>query len=236
MNTLSCHVKSITPFNDSVYQVILVPEAQFEFKAGQYLSVVMGEKDKRPFSIASAPHASELELHIGAAVAESYPMQVVENMKQALANNSTITIEAPAGEAFLRVNSNRPKLLAAGGTGFSYIKSIIENLIEKGETAPTAFYWGCRTAHAMYYKDIADKWNLEYDWLTFIPVVEQADENWKGKTANLLEQIKADHTNVSEFDIYVAGRFDMAGAARDMFRELEVNEDHLFGDAFAFIK
>ncbi|RYV03771.1 NAD(P)H-flavin reductase [Shewanella sp. OPT22] len=236
MNTLSCHVKSITPFNDSVYQVILIPETQFDFKAGQYLSVLMGEKDKRPFSIASAPHASELELHIGAAVAESYPMQVVENMKQALANNSTITIEAPAGEAFLRVNSNRPKLLVAGGTGFSYIKSIIEDLIESGETTPVTFYWGCRTSDAMYFKEIADGWNQAHHWLSFVPVVEEATENWAGKTANLLEQVKLDHSDVSALDIYVAGRFDMAGAARDMFRALGVNEAHLFGDAFAFLK
>ena len=236
MNTLSCHVKSITPFNDSVYQVILQPETQFEFKAGQYLSVVMGDADKRPFSIASAPHASELELHIGAAVAESYPMQVVEKMQQALADKSTITIEAPAGNAFLRTDSPRPKLLAAGGTGFSYIKSIIEDLIEKGETTPVTFYWGCRTPDAMYYKEIADGWNQQHEWLTFVAVAEDADNTWTGKTENLLAQIKLDHNDVSEFDIYIAGRFDMAAAARDMLRTLNVSEDHLYGDAFAFIK
>ena len=236
MNTLSCHVKSITPFNDSVYQVILQPEMAFEFKAGQYLSVVMGDNDKRPFSIASAPHAAEIELHIGAAVAESYPMQVVEKMQQALAENSTITIEAPAGNAFLRTNSQRPKLLAAGGTGFSYIKSIIEDLIEKGETTPVNFYWGCRTPDAMYNKAIADEWNQQHQWLTFIPVVEEADSSWTGKTENLLAQIKLDHNDVSELDIYIAGRFDMAAAARDMLRTLNLNEAHLYGDAFAFIK
>ncbi len=36
--------------------------------------VVMGEKDKRPFSIASSPcrHEGELELHIGAAEHNAY--------------------------------------------------------------------------------------------------------------------------------------------------------------------
>ncbi len=236
MNTLSCHVKSITPFNDSVYQVILQPITAFEFKAGQYLSVVMSENDKRPFSIASAPHAANIELHIGAATTESYPMQVVEKMQQALANNNTITIEAPAGEAFLRNQSSRSKLLVAGGTGFSYIKSIIEDIIAKGETDPITFYWGCRKPDAMYDKAIADGWNAQHDWLTFIPVVEEASDAWTGKTANLLEQIKHDFTNVSELDIYVAGRFDMAATARELFRELKLDETHLYGDAFAFIK
>ncbi len=236
MNTLSCHVKNITPFNDSVYQVILRPETPFEFKAGQYLSVVMGDADKRPFSIASAPHASELELHVGAAVTESYPMQVVEKMRRALADNRAVTIEAPAGNAFLRAGRPRPKLLAAGGTGFSYIKSIIEDLIEKGETAPVTFYWGCRTPRAMYYKNIADGWNRRYEWLTFVPVAEEADNSWTGKTGNLLARIRREHNDVSAFDIYIAGRFDMAAAARDMLRALNVNENHLYGDAFDFMK
>lgn len=62
MNTIRCQVVSVTPFNDAVYQVILKPETAFDFHAGQYLSVVMGEKDKRPFSIASAPNADTFRI------------------------------------------------------------------------------------------------------------------------------------------------------------------------------
>jgi aquacobalamin reductase/NAD(P)H-flavin reductase len=83
MKTIRCQIEKVTPFNDAVYQVFLKPEAAFDFKAGQYLSVIMGEKDKRPFSIASAPNAALIELHIGAAVSESYPMQVVERLQTA---------------------------------------------------------------------------------------------------------------------------------------------------------
>ncbi|MBL4816794.1 MAG: NAD(P)H-flavin reductase, partial [Shewanella sp.] len=38
------------------------------------------------------------------------------------------------------------------------------------------------------------------------------------------------------YDIYIAGRFDMVGAAREVFRAIGVEEEHLYGDAFAFIK
>ena len=232
MKTIRCQIEKITPFNDAVYQVLLKPETAFDFKAGQYLSVVMGEKDKRPFSIASAPNAALIELHIGAAVSESYPMQVVERLQSA----SHIDIEAPAGEAFLRSESHRPRLLIAGGTGFSYIKSIVEAQIANGETVQTKLYWGCRNQDAMYYQDIAQQWNKDCPWLTFIPVIELADDKWTGKQANLLEQIKHDFVSLNGYDIYIAGRFDMVGAARELFRELGVEEEHLYGDAFAFIK
>lgn len=236
MNTISCQIISVTPFNDSVYKIELKPDTQFEFKAGQYLSIIMDEKDKRPFSIGSAPNSEYLELHIGAAVSESYPMQVVERLQACLKDGHKIDIEAPAGEAFLRPESNRPRLLIAGGTGFSYIKSIIEQQIALGQTNETLLYWGCRNQDAMYYESIARQWHDAYPWLHFVPVIEESEATWRGKTANLLTQISEDFVGLNGYDVYIAGRFDMVGAAREVFRTLGVEEDYLYGDAFAFIK
>ncbi|MCE9687648.1 NAD(P)H-flavin reductase [Shewanella sp. AS16] len=232
MNSIRCQIEKVTPFNDAVYRVILKPETPLDFQAGQYLCIVMGENDKRPFSIASAPNLDTLELHIGAAVNESYPMQVVERLQ----NSSHIDIEAPGGEAFLRSDSHRPRLMIAGGTGFSYIKSLVEQQIALGQKVETLLYWGCRTQDAMYYESLARDWHEAHPWLHFVPVVEQASEEWQGKTANLLTQLKQDFIGLSGYDIYIAGRFDMVGAAREMFRQMGVEEAHLYGDAFAFIK
>ncbi|GAB1098988.1 MAG: NAD(P)H-flavin reductase [Shewanella algae] len=232
MNSIRCKIEKVAPFNDAVYQVLLRPEKPLEFKAGQYLCVVMGEKDKRPFSIASAPGSELIELHIGAAVSESYPMQVVERLR----NNSHIDIEAPGGEAFLRHQSIRPRLLVAGGTGFSYIKSLVEQQIALGQKVETLLYWGCRNPEAMYYEAIAREWHQAHPWLHFVPVVEQAEADWRGKQANLLAQIRSDFVSLVGYDIYIAGRFDMVGAARELFREMGLDEAHLYGDAFAFIK
>ncbi|GAB1041854.1 MAG: NAD(P)H-flavin reductase [Shewanella algae] len=232
MNSIRCKIEKVAPFNDAVYQVLLRPEKPLEFKAGQYLCVVMGEKDKRPFSIASAPGSELIELHIGAAVSESYPMQVVERLR----DNSHIDIEAPGGEAFLRHQSVRPRLLVAGGTGFSYIKSLVEQQIALGQKVETLLYWGCRNPEAMYYEAIAREWHQAHPWLHFVPVVEQAEADWQGKQANLLAQIRSDFVSLVGYDIYIAGRFDMVGAARELFREMGLDEAHLYGDAFAFIK
>ena len=54
MTTLSCKVTSVEAITDTVYRVRIVPDAAFSFRAGQYLMVVMDERDKRPFSMASS--------------------------------------------------------------------------------------------------------------------------------------------------------------------------------------
>ncbi|MGL6349120.1 MAG: NAD(P)H-flavin reductase, partial [Aeromonas sp.] len=37
------------------------------------------------------------------------------------------------------------------------------------------------------------------------------------------------------YDIYVAGRFEMAGAAREEFKILGAEPERIFGDAYEFI-
>ncbi len=53
MTTLSCKVTSVEAITDTVYRVRIVPDAAFSFRAGQYLMVVMDERDKRPFSMSA---------------------------------------------------------------------------------------------------------------------------------------------------------------------------------------
>ena len=75
MTTLSCKVTSVDAITDTVYRVRLEPEAAFSFRAGQYLLVVMDERDKRPFSMASTPAEQNIiELHIGASELNLYAM------------------------------------------------------------------------------------------------------------------------------------------------------------------
>ena len=75
MTTLSCKVTSVEAITDTVYRVQLVPASAFSFRAGQYLMVVMDERDKRPFSMASTPlQKDSIELHIGASELNLYAL------------------------------------------------------------------------------------------------------------------------------------------------------------------
>ncbi|MBU77006.1 MAG: NAD(P)H-flavin reductase, partial [Pseudoalteromonadaceae bacterium] len=55
MQTLLADVVAISPLTDHVHKVILKPQQPVSFEAGQYMQLVLGEKDKRAFSIASRP-------------------------------------------------------------------------------------------------------------------------------------------------------------------------------------
>jgi aquacobalamin reductase/NAD(P)H-flavin reductase len=74
-----------------------------------------------------------------------------------------------------------------------------------------------------------------YAPLTFIPVVQEPDQQWQGRTGLVHKAIMDDFVSLNEYDIYVAGRFEMAGAAREDFKLLGAEPERIFGDAYEFI-
>jgi len=239
MKTVSCQIQSLSSLTPHVYKVLLKPDEKVDFIAGQYLNFIMSDEDKRPFSIASSPSSDLIELQIGAFVADSYPMQVIECIKASQASGEAITIEIPLGHAQLRTESERPLLLLAGGTGFSYIKSMFEYLAEQKSQRHIMVYWGLREESAVYEleKTIATIAKLPH--ANFIPVIENVNESndnpWQGQTGLVHQAAMHDIISFEPYDIYLAGRFDMVGAIRSDFVEHGALLEHMYADAFAFI-
>jgi aquacobalamin reductase/NAD(P)H-flavin reductase len=239
MKTISCQIVSLTSLTAHVFKALLKPTNKVDFIPGQYLNFVMSDEDKRPFSIASSPNSELIELQIGAFVADSYPMQVIEHIKSAQKNNTPVTIEIPLGDAQLRTESERPLLLLAGGTGFSYIKSMFEYLAEQNSQRHIMVYWGLRELDAAYELEETAAIISKLPNANFIPVIENVNENssaqWQGKTGLVHQAVMEDIISLEPYDIYLAGRFEMVGVIRSDFVEHGALLEQMYADAFAYI-
>jgi aquacobalamin reductase/NAD(P)H-flavin reductase len=231
MKVTNCTVESIEAQTSIVHKVVLLPEQSVEFKAGQYLQVVMGEKDKRPFSIASSPSdANRLELHIGADPANSYAFEVLTNCKE----TGQLSIEAPLGNAFLR-ESNKHAIIVAGGTGYSYAKSVLLSCLECQPDREITLYWGAKTAADLYELSELEALSLKHAQFTFYPVVETPADDWTGHTGWVHKAVLKDVPDFNGKQVYVAGRFEMSAVIREEFSLVGLDKNELFGDAYAFI-
>lgn len=232
MNQFECVVSKIEPLTQHVNKVTLVPEQPISFEAGQYIEVVLGEKDRRPFSIANSPlHNQEIELHIGASKKDEYSSAAMEHIKK----NNKVLLQGPNGNACLREQNHNPIILLAGGTGFSYVKSIAETLLAQPLKQPVFLYWGLREQSAAYE---LEKWyqaEKEQVKFKFIPVIENAKNEWAGRSGLVIDAIIEDFTTLHDYHVYSAGPFAMVGKARSEFVEIGLNKSNMFADAFAFI-
>lgn len=234
MTILHCKVTSVNAMTDTVYRVRMVPEGDFAFRAGQYLLVVMDSNDKRPFSIASTPaDADFIELHIGASEINLYAMAVMER----ILTQRQILVDMPHGDAWLRdEQQEKPLLLIAGGTGFAYVRSIMLSALAQNPARAVAVYWGGRESKYLYDLTELEALCSVYPGLRVVSVVEQATADWPGRAGTVLTAVMQDYQTLDNVDIYIAGRFEMAKIARELFcRERDARRERLFGDAFSFI-
>ena len=232
MQKVNCSLEALEEVADSIWYVRLKPSQPVDFSPGQYLLVVMADDDKRPFSIANKPSIDgTIEMHVGATPDNGYAMQVLTRIRE----QGHIDLQLPAGKAYLRAKSRHPVILMAGGTGYAYTRSILQQMLADGLHRPVFIYWGVRLEAQLYADQELRSWVAEHKELTYVPVVQNADEHWQGRTGLVHEAIMADFPSLAGYDIYVAGRFEMAGVAREAFKEKGVEADHLFGDAYEFI-
>jgi NAD(P)H-flavin reductase len=232
MSEFECEVMAIEPLTANVQRILLRPETAPDFKAGQYIRVVMDEGDKRPFSIANAPDESGLiELHIGAAEHNPWAMQVIEKMQSA----PGIVLDGPHGNAFLRDQTPCPTILMAGGTGFSYTWSILQQLLKSPLKEPLFLYWGTRTQDDMYALQELEELAQQHPRFRFIPVLENPQPDWQGRSGLVHKAVLEDFVSLEPYKVYIAGRFEMAGAAREDFHNQGLMLENLYGDAYDFI-
>lgn len=235
MTTISCNVDLIEALTPTVNRVLLTPAQPVSFASGQYLQLCLSESDKRPFSIASIPGQSQLELHIGGAVADPYASQALAHLMQQHQLQQPVQAEIGLGNAQFRADSERPLILLAGGTGFSYIYSIAQAIAAARLDRPVFMYWGVREHSALYHADIMQAWAAQNSKYRFIPVIQNPNDSWQGRSGMVHEAVLNDFVSLEAYDIYVAGPFAMAGVVRSAFIEQGAQREHMFADAFAYI-
>lgn len=228
VNTKVVSIESLTPF---VQKLILDAGEEVPFKAGQYLQVVMSEKDKRPFSIANMPsYGGLLELHIGAVPENPYAYEVITKAK----DEKSLLVEIGLGDAFLR-KSDKTAILIAGGTGYSYTKSILLSMLSEQPEREVFLYWGAKSESDLYEKESLFQLSVVNKHFTFRPVLETPPSNWRYQVGKVHEAVLEDYSDFSDIQVYVAGRFEMAAVIKQALLPLNLKPDSLFGDAFAFI-
>lgn len=236
IKTLPARVASLRKLSDDVMEVTLkLPEAErLAFKAGQYIEIILRDKSRRAFSIANSPSNDEvLELHLRHIEGGKFTEHVFNEMKE----KAILRFEGPFGSFHIRENSNRPIILVAGGTGFAPIKAMLEQLIEEEDTRPIHLYWGVRTKSDLYRNDLAEKWAFQHKHISYTPVLSEVkddDKEWHGRRGFVHIAVIEDFTDLSGFDIYMAGPPIMIETAKDSFTKQQLPAEQLFTDSFEF--
>ncbi|WP_162299730.1 FAD-binding oxidoreductase [Marinospirillum perlucidum] len=229
---LQARITRLEERGDRVFRLGLEADEAFVYEAGQYLEIQVTEDIWAPFSIASAPHQKELELHI-----QYLPgREVSETLYQKLIQGGTLTLRLATGECLLP-KEEQPLVLVAGGTGFAQMKSLLEAAFERGWQAPLTLYWGARNREGLYALDLARDWESNYSNFTLLPCVDLADADWKGRNCSLVESLGMDYIDpdsASEVKGFCSGSPALVYAIEDLMMTRGMPPRSLLSDVHAY--
>ncbi|KFE62326.1 2Fe-2S iron-sulfur cluster-binding protein [Hyalangium minutum] len=140
-------LESLELLSEEVLRVRLRPEAPFDYRAGQYLTLLRGDGLARSYSLASLPGEEALELHVrllpGGAMSGWLGTQARPG--------DTVRIQGPVGECFyVPGQPEQPLLLAGTGTGLAPLYGVVRDALAEGHTGPIWLFHGARERSGLY--------------------------------------------------------------------------------------
>ncbi|OFI71188.1 flavin mononucleotide reductase LuxG [Vibrio cholerae] len=227
-----CHVHTVQRLAPGIYQVILAPHYPLDFKAGQYLKLTLAGKD-RYFSIASCPSQPGLiELHIGASKTDEGVLSAIAALHEFKEAELSLEIEGPLGDAWLRKESTNPILLIAGGTGISYIMSLLRNALHHKLKQNIYLYWGVKGINQLYLQQELLMLSEQHPNLHYVFSLEEPCNSMIGREGLVIDAILNDFSNLHDFDIYLCGPMNMVKDGKKYLLEKgNVSAKNIYGDA-----
>jgi len=235
IKTLGCHVSSKNKLCHDVIslQLSLDNNERLQYLAGQYIEFILEDGKHRAFSIANAPHKDNfLELHIRHVDGGIFTDFLFDSMPE----NSSLKMQGPLGNFYLREGRNRPIIMMGGGTGFGPIKAMIEHIEHVGFDQKIYLFMGVRALRDLYMNDMLTQWIANNPNLAFTPVLSDPmeEDNWNGEVGFVHQAVAKQFVDLSGFDIYMSGPPPMVNAAVDVFIQQKAKKESMFSDAFEY--
>ena len=230
---VNCPVLEVTPVSHDVSRVRLgmPPGQRLCFHAGQYLAIELPDAAPAYFSIACAPPALELELHIQAGDDWTTAQGILDYLRK----RRSVPVAIPQGRAFLSRVPDSPLVLVAAGTGFAQMKAVVEYLRRYEFHHPVTLYWGVRRPEDMYLRALAEQWQENWSPFHFRPVVkDDADNDWRGHHEQLVKAVLAGGHDWQNTRVLASGSPVMVYTLLDALLEAGMPEAAFLSDVLEY--
>jgi len=200
----------------------------FAYEAGQAAAIGLhGQRDRRPYSIASAPSDTSTEGTIEFLV-RTQPGGGLGRHLDGVTVGARIDFEGPFGEFLLpEVLPDTPMLLIAGGTGLAPLRSLAREARARGHRAPRHLIYSVKELADVAYADELAQWHDTHGGDAIVTVTRHALTDWHGRVgridAALLRRFTTPATPLS----FLCGPPSMVDDLSHQLSQLGVPAEHL---------
>lgn len=166
-----------------------IPE-EFEWRAGQFVTLFRPGGLARSYSIASAPRDGFLELHV-----RRIPGGAMSNWLHDEAKpGDAIHFRGPFGECFYTPgDAEAPLLLAGTGTGLAPLYGVLREAIAHGHRGTIRLFHGGLRPGALYHGEKLTAIASEHGNVEYLPCVLEGEQAGAEHRVGMLDDIVLDH-------------------------------------------
>jgi ferredoxin-NADP reductase len=211
--------------------------AGFQFRAGQSLTMSLvnppemdGKGATRTFTIASAPH--ETELMIATRMRDS----TFKRYLKAAPAGTPLRVDGPNGEMVLHDDPARPAAFLAGGIGITPFLSMARHASRERLPHPIyLFYSNRRPEDAAFLAELREmeRRNPNYHLIATMAEAEKSAQAWSGETGFIRREMLERHLPDTASPVYYfAGPPAMTMAMQEMLQGTGIGEDAMRYEEF----
>lgn len=222
---------TVTALDDLTHDIkrvrVAIPKP-LDFSPGQYATLQFTPRHIRPYSMAVAHGAGELEFHIRLVPDGRVTSYVASELKV----GDAIRVAGPLGTAYLRRKCEGPVVCIAGGTGLAPILSILRGMLDGGMRNEVHVYFGVRTHADLYGLEWLRELQARHAAMHLHVVVASAGDGNGYRGGVVTKAVADDWAQMQGWRAYLAGAPVMVDAASILLRQRGIDPDHIHADAF----
>jgi ring-1,2-phenylacetyl-CoA epoxidase subunit PaaE len=232
--------KIIRETEDAVSIVFDNPGDEIQYKAGQYITLILdidGEEMRRSYSLSTSPdYESEMAVTIKKIEGGTVSNYLLNQLKP----GDALKIMAPAGNfttSFGKENQ-RTFILFAGGSGITPLISIIKSALIKEPHAPIILAYQNRNENTIIFKNAIQEFRQKYsDRFQVIHILSQPSGAWKGEKGRMSSDFikgifKTSGVNPEKVVVFVCGPDGMMNTVETTLDQLGIDKRNRYKESF----
>jgi NAD(P)H-flavin reductase len=186
-DALTLIVREVTAPTPTTRRLVLsLGDVPFSYQAGQGAALGLhGQRDRRPYSIASAPADSSADGNIEFLL-RALPGGGLGRHLDGVREGARVDFEGPFGAFVLPDDlTDTPLLFLAGGTGIAPLRSLAREARARGHQGPRHLLYSVRDASDVAYAEELARWGEDHHGTATITATRHATPSWRGSRGRI---------------------------------------------------
>ena len=214
--------------------VLALDDVPFVYQAGQAAMLgVHGQRDRRPYSIASAPADSSTDGSIEFLLRANPGGGIGRHLELAHAG-SRVDFEGPFGSFLLpETLPEVPLLFVAGGTGLAPLRSLAREARARGHRGPRHLLYSVKDPADIAYAGELSAWEQDHAGEALVTVTRHASRDWTGRRGRIDMALLRRFVGNAPPLCFLCGPSTMVEDLSHVLSQLHVPADHIRTEQWA---